>query len=140
MASDVFIDPGGFHALLARDDDRHAAAADFMRRAGRRKRLLVTTDYILDETATLLEARGMGWLAARLFEIVFGSRALRVEWMDAELFEKTRTLFLQSVGRGWSFTDCASFVVMRELQVRDALAKDEHFAEAGFVPILATGS
>jgi predicted nucleic acid-binding protein len=97
----------------------------------------VTTDYVIDETATLLEARGLGWLAHRLFESLGTSRALRLEWMDSGRFERTRTLFLRSTGRGWSFTDCSSFVVMGELRVREALAKDAHFADAGFVPLLA---
>jgi predicted nucleic acid-binding protein len=125
--------------LLVQNDDHHAEAAEFMRAAGKKRRALVTTDYVLDETATLLEARGLGWLAERLFKTITDSRALRVEWMDAERFERTQVLFLKSVGRGWSFTDCSSFVVMRELRLREALAKDAHFAEAGFRPLLAGG-
>ncbi|MCU0726347.1 MAG: PIN domain-containing protein [Planctomycetes bacterium] len=137
MGSDVFVDTGGFYALLVSGDDRHRPAREFMRRARKARRRLVTTDYVIDETATLLEARGLGWLAHRLFESLGTSRALRLEWMDSSRFERTRTLFLRSTGRGWSFTDCSSFVVMGELRVREALAKDAHFADAGFVPLLA---
>lgn len=139
MVSDAFIDTGGFYAPPVRKDDRHSEAEAFMRRAAKSHRRFVTTDYVMDETATLLEARGLGWLAARFFEIVSESRALRVEWMDAERFEKTRTLFLRSTGRGWSFTDCSSFVVMKGLRLREALAKGGNFAEAGFIPVLVTG-
>ena len=35
-----------------------------------------------------------------------------------------------------SFTDCTSFLLMKELGLREALTKDAHFAEAGFVPLL----
>jgi hypothetical protein len=31
-----------------------------------------------------------------------------------------------------SFVDCASFVLMRELGLADALAADRHFEQAGF--------
>ena len=32
----------------------------------------------------------------------------------------------------FSFTDCTSFVVMRELRLREALTTDHHFAQMGF--------
>ena len=31
-----------------------------------------------------------------------------------------------------SFTDCTSFILMRELKVREALTTDHHFLQAGF--------
>jgi len=40
--------------------------------------------------------------------------------------------------KAWSFTDCVSFVTMRELQVRDAFTTDHHFKQAGLVPLLKT--
>jgi predicted nucleic acid-binding protein len=36
----------------------------------------------------------------------------------------------------WSLTDCASFVPMRERGIKDALAHDHHFEQAGFVALL----
>ena len=59
MASETFIDTSGFYALLAAKDNQHSAARTFMRRAADERLPLVTTDYVLDETATLLVARGL---------------------------------------------------------------------------------
>src|ERR1041385_600971 len=137
MASDLFIDTGGFYSLLARKDDRHLRAREVMQKAAARKRRLVTTDYVLDETATLLRARGLNDLVPDFFEGIFASRACRVVWMDPERFDRTRALFLKGPGREWSFTDCLSFVVMKELHLREALTKDSHFREAGFTPLLS---
>lgn len=137
MASDVFVDTAGFYALLAPDDDRHGKAVTVLRQIENRKRGLVTTDYVLDETATLLQSRGLNDLVAPFFDRVFVSRSCRVLWMDAERFERTRALFIAHLVRGWSFTDCASFVAMRELHLREALTQDAHFREAGFTPLLA---
>ncbi len=36
----------------------------------------------------------------------------------------------------WSLTDCLSFVVMKELGIKDALTPDEHFDQAGFHALL----
>jgi hypothetical protein len=34
----------------------------------------------------------------------------------------------QHADKGWSFTDCVSFGVMRELRIRDAFTTDHHFS------------
>jgi predicted nucleic acid-binding protein len=39
----------------------------------------------------------------------------------------------------WSLTDCASFVLMRERGLTEALAHDHHFEQAGFIALLRGG-
>jgi predicted nucleic acid-binding protein len=46
--------------------------------------------------------------------------------------DKARDFFFRYRDKEFSFTDCASFVVMRELKLREALTTDHHFAQAGF--------
>jgi predicted nucleic acid-binding protein len=136
MANDVFIDTSGFYALLVKDDDRHAAADSHLRELRRKRARLVTSDYILDETATLLKARGRAHLLKDFFEKVATSKACQVEWTDAGRFDATRTFFLKHADQAWSFTDCLCFHIMKELRIREALTKDAHFHEAGFVVLL----
>jgi uncharacterized protein len=130
------VDTSGFYALLVQGDRMHARASSILERAAQGGGRFVTTDYILDETATLLKARGHGHLAEAFFETVFASAACRVEWMDPDGFAQTRRFFLKHHDRDWSFTDCFSFWVMRELGLRDALTTDAHFRQAGFRPLL----
>jgi hypothetical protein len=137
MASEVFIDSSGFHAILVKKDARHAEALEFLGKCSAERRRLATTDYVIDETATLLEVRGLSAAVPRLFESVFASKACRLIWMDADRFEKARALFLRHLGRRWSFTDCTSFAVMREHRIGEALTTDSHFREAGFEALLA---
>ncbi len=136
MANEIFIDTSGFFAMLSKDDNRHAAAAKAIADARKRKRGFVTTDYVLDETATLFKARRKTHLLARFFERLDLSRACRIEWTDSERFHEVRIDFLKHADKDWSFTDCLSFAVMSRLRLRDALTKDGHFREAGFVPLL----
>ncbi len=96
----------------------------------------MATDYVLDETATLLVARGAGHLAQPFFARVFASQACTICWTDAARFAEVQEFFLKHVDQGWSFTDCVSFVVMRERRMREALTSDRHFAAAGLVPLL----
>jgi len=136
MASEIFADSSGFYAILVKEDDRHRAALRVLRESRRRKRGFITTDYVLDETATLLKARGFTHLLEKFFEIVESSHACRIEWMDPERFRETKALFFKHSDQGWSFTDSFSFLVMKHLRLRDALTKDEHFEQAGFNVLL----
>jgi predicted nucleic acid-binding protein len=123
MANDIFVDTSGFYALLIKADDRHVTATRQLRYAQRRKRRFVTSDYVLDETATF-------------FEKVLASRVCRIESTDPERFHAVQAFFLKHADQAWSFTDCVSFCVMTEFRLRDALTKDGHFHEAGFVVLL----
>jgi predicted nucleic acid-binding protein len=136
MGNEIFIDSSGFYAMLASDDDRHTAAAKVVAAARKRKRGFVTTDYVLDETATLLKARRKPQLLAELFDRVERSSVCRIEWTESERFHKARAFFLKHADQDWSFTDCLSFSIMSELRLRDALTKDAHFRHAGFTALL----
>jgi len=140
MASEAFIDTSGFYSLLVRDDDKHAQAGKFLRNAAENKRRFVTSDYVVDETATLLKARGMTKLIRPFFESISSSKACRLIWMDGDRFHRTTAFFLRNLERDWSFTDCSSFVIMKELHLREALTKDSHFESAGYVALLSASS
>jgi uncharacterized protein len=136
MANEIFADTSGFYALLVKEDDRHAQADRILREANRRKRRFVTTDYVLDETATLLKARGFVHRLSLFFQSLLASQACRIEWTDPDRFYETQAFFLKHLDRAWSFTDCLSFWLMKELRLREALTKDRHFQEAGFIALL----
>ena len=136
MANEIFVDTSGFYALLIKGDDQHETASRHLREARRRKRRFVTTDHVLDETATLLKARGHVHLLGAFFDKIVNSQVCRIEWTDSNRFQGAQVFFLKHADQAWSFTDCLSFRIMKELRLRDALTKDRHFHEAGFVAIL----
>ena len=132
MADDTFIDTSGFYSILVRRDRMHGRTAAFMAQAARDRMRFVTTDYVLDESVTLLKARGYGRLVAPLFESIDASAAIRIEWTTPERFRETRAFCLRHSDKAWSFTDCLSFVVMRARDLPAALTSDIHFEQAGF--------
>lgn len=136
MANEIFVDTSGFYALLVKGDDHHAAARRILQNARRRKRAFVTTDYVLDETATLLKSRGFVHSLQPLFETLAASRACRIEWTDSDRFSDVQAFFLKHADQAWSFTDCVSFRVMSQVRLREALTKDHHFGQAGFTALL----
>ena len=108
-----------------------------MEAAAQEQRRAVTTDYIIDETATLLRARGLTKLLAEFFRLTEASQALTIEWISPDRFAAARKFMLKHLDQEFSFTDCVSFVVMKELRLTEALATDNHFRIAGFNPLLA---
>jgi predicted nucleic acid-binding protein len=134
--SETFIDTSGFYAFLAKHDDMHEKACDVLHAAAESITCFVTTDYVLDETATLLAMRGHKHVIPEFFNTIFRSNACRVEWMDQDRFFKTLNFFKKHSDHSYSFTDCFSFQVMRQLRIKHALTKDRHFKEAGYEPVL----
>jgi predicted nucleic acid-binding protein len=100
------------------DNVRACAARDAALKAGQ---TLIATDFVADETLTLIRFR-LGLNAAHAWsQQVDGSSRLRWERVDAERFEKAHNLFFQYRDKDFSFTDCASFVIMRELRLTHAV-------------------
>ena len=97
--------------------------------------VLVTTDYVADETLTLLRVRlGLG-TAEAWWQQVDGSPRLRWEYVSLARADKARGFFFRYRDKEFSFTDCTSFVVMRELKLREVLTTDHHFVQAGFITL-----
>jgi len=136
MADEVFVDTSGFYALLVGQDDQHERTSQILRQAAGRRRRFITTDYVLDETLTLLKARGHRHLIEPFAGSVLASKVCRIEWTDSARFSTTVAFFLKRLDQDWSFTDCVSFRIMAELGLREALTKDAHFEAAGFVALL----
>jgi predicted nucleic acid-binding protein len=131
----LFVDTAGWIACADAADPGHQAARAIRDQALEEGRLLVTTDYVVDETLTLVRMR-LGMAAAEAWwDQVEGSSRVRHEWIDAMRAEKARAIFFRHRDKDYSFTDCTSFVVMRELRLKQALTTDRHFRQAGFVAL-----
>ena len=128
----LFVDTAGWVAAADADDPAQASAVrsrdEWLASGG----LLVTTDYVIDETLTTIRMR-MGLAASkRWWKQVDGTSRLRIEVVDPERCEKARVIFFGYQDKDFSFTDCTSFVVMDELRVRQVLTLDHHFAQMGY--------
>jgi uncharacterized protein len=131
----LFVDTAGWVACADVADPAHhkaAAARDGWLLDGG---VLITTDYVADETLTVLRTRlGLG-TAEAWWHQVDGSPRLRWEYVSLARADKARGVFFRYGDKAFSFTDCTSFVVMRELKLREVLTTDHHFAQAGFVTL-----
>ena len=129
----IFVDTGAWYASLVPTDLDHARAVQWL--ATNHSQLL-TTDYVIDETLTLLRVRGETKRA-----LVIGARFFqdgvtqihKITTADLTLAWKT---FEQFDDKGWSFTDCTSKVVMEQLGIKVAFAFDHHFRQFGTIQVV----
>ena len=138
-AREVFLDTSILYALIDRRDTHHARAGAKVAGLVRARRLLITTDYVVAEAVNLANARSGHHVARRILDLMDQTSGIRLEWIGSLRFEATKAFFRRHGDHRYSFTDCTSFVVMRELKLVDALTTDAHFREAGFRVLELTG-
>jgi predicted nucleic acid-binding protein len=131
----VFADTGFWIASLNEDDDLHHKAETVSKSLG--PHLIVTSEMVLTELAAFFS--GSAALRQAAVDLIRGIRTnpnVKIVPQTSLQFQSALDLYEQSSDKEWSLTDCASFIVMRELKITDALAHDEHFEQAGFVALL----
>ena len=129
----IFIDTWGWLTLRDRRESRHPEVNNFYQDFRRRKGAAYTSDYVFDETVTLLFRR-LPFLAAKesmeALQQAMTEGYLHLERITPERFEKAKELRgkFQDKPR-ISFTDLTSMVVMTECGITDILTEDDHFLQ-----------
>ncbi len=129
----VFIDTSAFVAFIDKRDPKHGEALAAFSAVQERNIELVTTDFILDETITMVLSRAGHHMAVEVGKHILTSKALTLFWLDTELKLRAWEYFKRHKDKNYSFTDCTSFVLMKDMGIRHYIAFDEHFRQAGFV-------
>jgi predicted nucleic acid-binding protein len=124
----VFLDTGYFVAFLV-PRDQWNRLADEAARPGVRA---VTSSLILNETVSLLQARGLLSTALDWLRGMRSDPNTEIIHVDAPLQDEAWELFHRWGGTGANPVDCASFAIMRRLRIKKAFTFDNHFRAAGF--------
>ena len=124
-----FVDTFYFLALLNPDDAAHDRAD---RHARAPTAPLVTTDWVLVEVGDAMADPRNRAAFLRLLDILRNDPNVEVVPADPDLFARGINLYANRPDKGWSLTDCLSFVVMAERGIVEALTGDHHFKQAGF--------
>src|SRR5690348_16485144 len=93
--SKIFIDSGGWYALLVSNDRFHQSAKTWMKNFQQSRVSFVTTDYVLDETMTLFKPRQVPSQISSLFDLIEESSHLSLEWIEHDRFFAARDLILR---------------------------------------------
>ena len=125
----VFVDTSAWYAYARHDDPDHEAVREALEEWEGR---LVTSNFVFDEVATLVSARLGHAAAVRVGEALKDPGTVELVRLTAEDEEDAWDHFKRRKDKGYSFTDCASFALMRRLRIPTAVTTDRHFLQAGF--------
>lgn len=130
MSAFVDVDTSTFYAILDADDECHSAAGAAWVRLLESHDVLHTTNYVLVETAALLQRRigmdGLRTLTADILPVV------HILWVDEGIHRSAHHALLVSSRRDLSLVDCVSFEAMRRLGLERVFCFDPHFIEQRF--------
>ncbi len=127
--SDCFADTYFFLALLFENDEAHAEAqARVANLSGR----LYTSVWVLTEVADALAMPGRRQQFLPFLQFLRASPLVTIVPTEQTLFDRAVELYDQRPDKAWSLTDCTSFTIMNDHDLRDALTGDHHFEQAGF--------
>ena len=128
----IFIDTGAFLARYSERDQHHKTARRAWKELSKRKWRYYTSNFVLDETFTLLARRTNYLFAVERARIMMTSDVLNILRPSHEEELEAIEYFDKYSDQKVSFTDCTSFVLMRRNRIKRAFAFDRHFSDAGF--------
>lgn len=128
----IFVDTSAWYALADRADANHDQAQNVFSRLCANGDELITHNYIIVESAALMQHR-LGFDVAEKFLTDVSS--FRVVWVDQALHDAAVRLFCETRKRAISFVDCMSFALMRKRALTHAFAFDDDFKTFGFTTL-----
>ena len=133
-----FADSAGLGNLFDAGEPYHATAVSLYSEVRRQGGRIITSSYVIAETVSLMISP---LHVPRLSMIAFinglkASPHVEVIHVDAALDAAAWQLLARRPDKAWSLVDCASFIIMQERAITDALTTDHHLEQAGFTQLL----
>lgn len=132
----IFIDTQYLIAIADKSSDLHQRAKDVSQNLGIFS--IITSEMVLTELLNYFCERG-DYFRRMAISIVYTLRSdpnTEIVPQTPELFEKALSFYQQRMDKGYSLTDCASMLIMKERGITDILTYDKHFNQEGLNAIL----
>ena len=130
----VFADTGYWAAVLNPRDTLHDRTRRVSASLGKVR--ILTTEMVLDELLATLSAAPLRPFAIKGVDAIRSDPNVEVVPQTSLQFDAAFNRYRAMTDKEWSLTDCASFNLMAERGLAEALAHDRHFEQAGFVALL----
>lgn len=135
----VFADACYWIALLNPKDQLHEVARQVSRELGPFR--IVTSQMVLAELLNGLSGFGdeKRKVAAQTVKSLENNPNVEIVPQTNLQFQSAVERYATRQDKEWGVTDCASFLLMKEKCMSEALTADHHFKQAGFTILLETG-
>ncbi len=128
----LFVDTWGWLVLADRKDPLHESATVCYRERAKIAGQVLTSNFVLDETITLLFRRRPFDEAWRFVSAILHSPYVTIENVTEARFRMAFALRKSLEDKPKvSFTDLTSMVIMKEMKMTDVLTADQHFVKVG---------
>jgi predicted nucleic acid-binding protein len=128
----LFVDTSAWVAINNKNDQHHDEAVSKITKVRQQKIQLVTSEYVFDESVTIIRYRVSHRAAVAFGDALISSNVASIEDITDEERLKTWVLFKKYRDKDLSFTDCTSFALMVKLKLQKAFSFDNHFKQVGF--------
>jgi len=126
----IFIDTGVWFSFLVRRDQYHDKSVEIMEKLQYKGALLVTSDFVLSETYTLL-MRKLGTQAAlkflELIKAQVEAKFTEITWIDQVVLDQSYNLLQKFSDQPLSLTDATSAIIVRQNKFSFIATYDRHF-------------
>jgi len=128
----IYIDTGAFLARHLSRDQYHGQANSFWNSIREKGEACTTSNFVLDETFTLLGRRAGYAFAAQRARNIYASEWLKIIRPDKNHELRAIDFFEKYSDHRLSFTDCISFILMQSKKIKRVFTFDHHFQILGF--------
>lgn len=128
----IYIDTGAFIARYLKRDQYNDTAITCWKNLQTQQERYFTSNFVLDETFTLLGRRAGYKFSSQRARNIFLSDTIIILRPNREDELKAIDLFEKYSNLEVSYTDCISFVLMSRNRIERVFTFDKHFELAGF--------
>ena len=135
--SAIFVDTWAWCALTNKGDSQHDSAKQLQKKMLERDYDYITTNYVIDESYTLIRSRVGIQPSIEFHNRLERSKEagfLEISRINTILEKQAWEMFVKFDDvDDLSFTDCTSFALMEQRNMREVFTGDAHFQYAGFI-------
>jgi predicted nucleic acid-binding protein len=132
MTDYVFLDTAALVALINKKDQYHVQAVNKLEAHLKWSGQLLTTPHIFAETVTRILRRVSHEKAVKAGNLIRNESAIEIITPDKQALDLAWEIFVKYDDQNFSFVDCISFAVMRQMKITRAFTFDNHFTTMGF--------